>query len=296
MKSMTGFGKATSETREYQLEVEIKSVNQRFLDIQVRSPKVLNFLENEIRQLIKQHLSRGRVEIFINLTHLGKNQKQLFIDWPLIDELVADLTKGIAQRYGENNQLDIGRLIESITTNESFIMIEEKTEKDTKELAKFVLSTVHEALAEIENSRQKEGTALACIIKKNSDELKQVVAHLQQFVGVYEKEYQEKYQKKLEDFLGTAVDQQRLLTELVILLERGDIHEELDRLVIHIQKLDELITIVQPVGRELDFLIQEMNREINTIGSKSNVIEIKNQVIQSKAILEKIREQVQNIE
>ncbi|MGN8982055.1 YicC/YloC family endoribonuclease [Enterococcus villorum] len=296
MKSMTGFGKATRETQEYQLEVEIKSVNQRFLDVQIRSPKVLNFLENEIRQFIKQHLSRGRIEVFINLTQIGKNHKQLFIDWPLIDKLVCELTEGIAQCYGKDTQLDIGRLYELLTTNESFVIIEEKVDNDTNELAELVLYTVHEALAEIENSRQKEGTALASILKKNSNELKEVLAQLQQFVDLYEQEYQEKYRKKLEDFLGTSVYQQRLLTELAILLERGDIHEELDRLVIHTQQLDELLLAKQPVGRELDFLIQEMNREINTIGSKSSAIEIKNQVIQLKTILEKIREQIQNIE
>ncbi|EOH94097.1 YicC/YloC family endoribonuclease [Enterococcus villorum] len=296
MKSMTGFGKATRETQEYQLEVEIKSVNQRFLDVQIRSPKVLNFLENEIRQFIKQHLSRGRIEVFINLTQIGKNHKQLFIDWPLIDKLVCELTEGIAQCYGKDTQLDIGRLYELLTTNESFVIIEEKVDNDTNELAELVLYTVHEALAEIENSRQKEGTALASILKKKSNELKEVLAQLQQFVDLYEQEYQEKYRKKLEDFLGTSVDQQRLLTELAILLERGDIHEELDRLVIHTQQLDELLLAKQPVGRELDFLIQEMNREINTIGSKSSAIEIKNQVIQLKTILEKIREQIQNIE
>lgn len=293
---MTGFGKATRETQEYQLEVEIKSVNQRFLDVQIRSPKVLNFLENEIRQFIKQHLSRGRIEVFINLTQIGKNHKQLFIDWPLIDKLVCELTEGIAQCYGKDTQLDIGRLYELLTTNESFVIIEEKVDNDTNELAELVLYTVHEALAEIENSRQKEGTALASILKKNSNELKEVLAQLQQFVDLYEQEYQEKYRKKLEDFLGTSVYQQRLLTELAILLERGDIHEELDRLVIHTQQLDELLLAKQPVGRELDFLIQEMNREINTIGSKSSAIEIKNQVIQLKTILEKIREQIQNIE
>lgn len=293
---MTGFGKATRETQEYQLEVEIKSVNQRFLDVQIRSPKALNFLENEIRQFIKQHLSRGRIEVFINLTQIGKNHKQLFIDWPLIDKLVSELTEGIAQRYGKDTQLDIGRLYELLTTNESFVIIEEKVDNDTNELAELVLYTVHEELAEIENSRQKEGSALASILKKNSNELKEVLAQLQQFVDLYEQEYQEKYRKKLEDFLGTSVDQQRLLTELAILLERGDIHEELDRLVIHIQQLDELLLAKQPVGRELDFLIQEMNREINTIGSKSSAIEIKNRVIQLKTILEKIREQIQNIE
>lgn len=296
MKSMTGFGKATRETAEYQLEVEIKSVNQRFLDMQIRSPKLLNYLENDIRQLMKQHLSRGRVEVFINLTYLGQNQKQVFVDWNLIDELMTNLTEGITQRYGEKQQLQIGRLLETLTTNESFVVIEEKNENNMDELTALVLETVHEALAEIEKSRQKEGTALEAIIQKNSDELKQVLNDLQQFVELYEQEYQEKYQKKLEDYLGATVDQQRLLTELAILLERGDIHEELDRLVIHIGKLDELLQVKQPVGRELDFLIQEMNREINTIGSKSSANEIKNQVIQLKTILEKIREQIQNIE
>ena len=112
MKSMTGFGKAVRETKKYQIEIEIKSVNQRFLDIQIRSPKVLNFIENDIRQLIKQYLSRGRVEVFINLAYVGKNQKQLFIDWDLIDELVSKLEGGFEQRYGDQAHLEIGRLIE----------------------------------------------------------------------------------------------------------------------------------------------------------------------------------------
>lgn len=178
MKSMTGFGKATRETAEYQLEVEIKSVNQRFLDMQIRSPKLLNYLENDIRQLMKQHLSRGRVEVFINLTYLGQNQKQVFVDWNLIDELMTNLTEGITQRYGEKQQLQIGRLLETLTTNESFVVIEEKNENNMDELTALVLETVHEALAEIEKSRQKEGTALEAIIQKNSDELKQVLNDL----------------------------------------------------------------------------------------------------------------------
>ncbi|NJE63638.1 YicC family protein [Enterococcus durans] len=296
MKSMTGFGKAVRETKKYQIEIEIKSVNQRFLDIQIRSPKVLNFIENEIRQLIKQYLSRGRVEAFINLAYVGKNQKQLFIDWDLIDELVSKLKGGFEQRYGDQAHLEIGRLIEKLAMNEDFVMVEEKTEDDLNELSGLVIATAKEALAEIEKSRQSEGLALTSVLQQNSEEFKQTLANLTRFFSLYEQEYQEKYQKKLEEFLGTVVDEQRLLTELAILLERGDIHEELDRLVIHIQKLDSLFAATYPVGRELDFLIQEMNREVNTIGSKSNVIEIKTQVVQLKTTLEKIREQIQNIE
>lgn len=293
---MTGFGKAVRETKKYQIEMEIKSVNQRFLDIQIRSPKALNFIENEIRQQIKQFLSRGRVEVFINILPVGKNQKQLFIDWDLIDSLISQLKEGVAQRYEESDHLEIGRLIEKLAVNEDFVKVEEKTEEDLTELSELVFATTKAALAEIEKSRQSEGQALALVVQENSKEFKQTLENLTRYVSLYEQEYQEKYRKKLEEFLGTVVDEQRLLTELAILLERGDIHEELDRLKIHVQKLDHLVEAEHPVGRELDFLIQEMNREVNTIGSKSNVIEIKTQVVQLKTTLEKIREQIQNIE
>lgn len=296
MKSMTGFGKAIRETKAYQLDIEIKSVNQRFLDVQIRSPKILNFVENDFRQLIKQQLSRGRIEVFVNLAYIGKNEKQIVINWELIDSLITQLTDGIQQRYGSQNQVSISRMAERFALDENFVTVEEKPEESMEELAQLALDTLKSALDSIEASREKEGQALALVLKKNTEEFKEVLKKLDSFVEIFEKEFQIRYQKKLEEFLGAKVDEQRLLTELAILLERGDIHEELDRLAIHVQKLDELIEAQCPVGRELDFLIQEMNREINTIGSKSNAIEIKNQVVQSKTILEKIREQVQNIE
>ncbi|MDQ8272927.1 YicC/YloC family endoribonuclease [Enterococcus faecium] len=293
---MTGFGKAIRETKAYQLDIEIKSVNQRFLDVQIRSPKILNFVENDFRQLIKQQLSRGRIEVFVNLAYIGKNEKQIVINWELIDSLITQLTDGIQQRYGSQNQVSISRMAERFALDENFVTVEEKPEESMEELVQLALDTLKSALDSIEASREKEGQALALVLKKNTEEFKEVLKKLDSFVEIYEKEFQIRYQKKLEEFLGAKVDEQRLLTELAILLERGDIHEELDRLAIHVQKLDELIEAQCPVGRELDFLIQEMNREINTIGSKSNAIEIKNQVVQSKTILEKIREQVQNIE
>ena len=293
---MTGFGKAIRETKAYQLDIEIKSVNQRFLDVQIRSPKILNFIENDFRQLIKQQLSRGRIEVFVNLAYIGKNEKQIVINWELIDSLITQLTDGIQQRYGSQNQVSISRMAERFALDENFVTVEEKPEESMEELAQLALDTLKSALDSIEVSREKEGQALALVLKKNTEKFKEVLKKLDSFVEIYEKEFQIRYQKKLEEFLGAKVDEQRLLTELAILLERGDIHEELDRLAIHVQKLDELIEAQCPVGRELDFLIQEMNREINTIGSKSNAIEIKNQVVQSKTILEKIREQVQNIE
>ncbi|MDA9461248.1 YicC/YloC family endoribonuclease [Enterococcus mundtii] len=296
MKSMTGFGSAIREKKNYQLEIEIKSVNQRFLDIQVRSPKVLGFVENELRQLIKTKLSRGRVDVFINLSYLGEQDKKVTINWQLIDTLYAQMTAGIEERYGESNALSIGKLIERFALNEEFVTIAESTEEDQEVLAQLAKETLQTALRSIEESRSIEGQALARVLLQQTKELKKNIAGLASFVEIYEQEFQTRYQEKLEAFLGAEVERERLLTEIAILLERGDIHEEIDRLVIHTQKLEELLEADYPIGRELDFLLQEMNREINTIGSKSSAIEIKNHVVQSKTILEKIREQIQNIE
>lgn len=296
MKSMTGFGNAIREKKNYQLEIEIKSVNQRFLDIQIRSPKVLGFVENELRQLIKTKLSRGRVDVFINLTYLGEQDKKVTINWQLIDTLYTQMTTGIKEKYGEANALSIGKLIERFALNEEFVTIAEATEEDQELLAQLAKETMQTALRSIEESRSIEGQALANVLLQQTAELKQNIARLASFVEIYEQEFQTRYQEKLEAFLGTEVERDRLLTEIAILLERGDIHEEIDRLIIHTQKLEELLEADYPIGRELDFLLQEMNREINTIGSKSSAIEIKNHVVQSKTILEKIREQIQNIE
>ncbi|BAO08289.1 MULTISPECIES: YicC/YloC family endoribonuclease [Enterococcus] len=296
MKSMTGFGNAIREKKNYQLEIEIKSVNQRFLDIQIRSPKVLGFVENELRQLIKTKLSRGRVDVFINLTYLGEQDKKVTINWQLIDTLYTQMTTGIKERYGEANALSIGKLIERFALNEEFVTIAEATEEDQELLAQLAKETMQTALRSIEESRSIEGQAMANVLLQQTAELKQNIAGLANFVEIYEQEFQTRYQEKLEAFLGAEVERDRLLTEIAILLERGDIHEEIDRLIIHTQKLEELLEADYPMGRELDFLLQEMNREINTIGSKSSAIEIKNHVVQSKTILEKIREQIQNIE
>lgn len=296
MKSMTGFGNAIREKKNYQLEIEIKSVNQRFLDIQIRSPKVLGFVENELRQLIKTKLSRGRVDVFINLTYLGEQDKKVTINWQLIDTLYTQMTTGIKERYGEANALSIGKLIERFALNEEFVTIAEATEEDQELLAQLAKETMQTALRSIEESRSIEGQALANVLLQQTAELKQNIAGLTNFVEIYEQEFQTRYQEKLEAFLGAEVERDRLLTEIAILLERGDIHEEIDRLIIHTQKLEELLEADYPIGRELDFLLQEMNREINTIGSKSSAIEIKNHVVRSKTILEKIREQIQNIE
>lgn len=293
LKSMTGFGESTQVNGHYSVTVEIKSVNHRFLDIQIRSPKQVNAYETQIRQIIKDTLPRGRVEVFITIKETSDEGKKVAIHWGLIDQLVTQLQVGAA-KYGATD-LPVSQIIQQVVTLPDFVEITEQGQTD-ESLAGLLLVAVTEACGQNAASRLIEGEGLEAVMVANRQVIGAALTQLSEFVTVYEAEFSARFQQKLQDYLGSSVDQERLLTEMALLLERGDIHEELDRLAIHLKKFDQLVTKEEPVGRELDFLIQEMNREINTIGSKSGAIEIKELVVQMKTTVEKIREQVQNVE
>lgn len=293
LKSMTGFGESTQVNGHYSVTVEIKSVNHRFLDIQIRSPKQVNAYETQIRQIIKDTLPRGRVEVFITIKETSDEGKKVAIHWGLIDQLVTQLQVGAA-KYGATD-LPVSQIIQQVVTLPDFVEITEQGQTD-ESLAGLLLAAVTEACGQNASSRLIEGAGLEAVMVANRQVIGAALTQLSEFVTVYETEFSARFQQKLQDYLGSSVDQERLLTEMALLLERGDIHEELDRLAIHLKKFDQLVTKEEPVGRELDFLIQEMNREINTIGSKSGAIEIKELVVQMKTTVEKIREQVQNVE
>ncbi|WP_161869737.1 YicC/YloC family endoribonuclease [Enterococcus diestrammenae] len=293
MKSMTGFGESTQVNGHYSVTVEIKSVNHRFLDIQIRSPKQVNAYETQIRQIIKDTLPRGRVEVFVTIKETSDEGKKVAIHWGLIDQLVTQLQVGAA-KYGATD-LPVSQIIQQVVTLPDFVEITEQGQTD-ESLAGLLLAAVTEACGQNAASRLIEGAGLEAVMVANRQVIGAALTQLSEFVTVYETEFSARFQQKLQDYLGSSVDQERLLTEMALLLERGDIHEELDRLAIHLKKFDQLVTKEEPVGRELDFLIQEMNREINTIGSKSGAIEIKELVVQMKTTVEKIREQVQNVE
>lgn len=294
MKSMTGFGKSVKENEWYQLEVEIKSVNHRFLDIQLRMPRELNVFEPAMRAAVKEILQRGRVELFFKLTPKNSGTKEVVVRWELIDQLVQKLQSGMSERYG-HKELSMDGLLQQIVGNEAYVEIVEET-KEEMNLESLTKDALNQALQAIEDSRIQEGNMIQKVLENYRKDFSALVMALNEFVEGFEADYKERFETKLREYLGESVDESRLLTEMAILLERGDIHEELDRLTIHLEKLGVLLQQTEPVGRELDFLIQEMNREVNTVGSKSSPIEIKNLVVQMKTVLEKIREQVQNIE
>ncbi|MDF0480564.1 YicC family protein [Vagococcus sp. PNs007] len=292
MKSMTGFGKKSIANEEYQVTVEIKAVNHRFLDIQLKLPREYNHLEMEIRRLLKEHFSRGRLECFVTIQTLGEKKKELQVNWGLMDSLVEQLTEASEKRY--HSKLDLSPILSGLIKQESFFEVVENDEETTCDV--LLLETIGAACVELRVSREVEGAGIQNVLSGYLLDfmgyLKQVKSH----ASASEQFYRERLEGKVLEILGDAIDESRLLTEVVLLLERGDINEELDRLVIHSNKMKGLLAVSHSVGRELDFVIQEMNREVNTIGSKSTQIEIKESVVQMKTILEKIREQVQNIE
>lgn len=294
MKSMTGFGKGNGETADYQIEIEIKSVNQRFMDLQLRMPKQLNDLEALIRQEVKKVLQRGRVELYLTLNEKNAAHKEVIVQWDLLVPFLKQVEEEAAQRL-DIKELSKKNLLEKLIVHEAFLDIREKQQEDTQ-LEQGVLDALSQALTDIDQSREIEGQGIYQVLKENQQQLLGKIMELQTFIAVYEADHRQRFEKKLTEYLGEQVDQERLLTEMAILLERGDIHEELDRMMIHLDSMTTLLEAKSPIGRELDFLIQEMNREVNTIGSKSSPIEIKNSVVQMKTIIEKIREQVQNIE
>lgn len=294
MKSMTGYGQASRINEAYELAIELKSVNNRFLDLQIRMPKELNPFEALIRKIAKEKIQRGRVDVFINLTPVKSGSKQVAIDWELLQQLVKELQAGGKEHFGIVDFPVEQVLVKAMEQSDFVTLIDQPTTDDT--LAELVQLTVTEAFSQLVVSREHEGTGIQKVLSDYREKVQLLVTELASFVTEYEADFQRRYQAKLEEYLGTTVDQDRLLTELAILLERGDIHEELDRLSIHLEKLAQLLQAPDPVGRELDFLLQEMNREVNTIGSKSSPIKIKDIVVQLKTILEKIREQIQNVE
>lgn len=294
MKSMTGYGQAAQTNEAYELNIELKSVNNRFLDLQIRMPKELNPFEALIRKIAKEKIQRGRVDVFINLTPLKSGNKKVSVDWELLQQLVSELQNGGKEHFSIVDFPAEQVLVKAMEQSDFVTLVDQPSDEDT--LEELVQVVADAAFTQLAASREHEGIGIQKVMLEYSEKVQDLVNELQGFVTEYEADFQQRYQAKLEEYLGNTVDQDRLLTELAILLERGDIHEELDRLSIHLEKLGKLLQTTEPVGRELDFLLQEMNREVNTIGSKSSPIQIKDIVVQLKTILEKIREQIQNVE
>lgn len=291
-KSMTGFGIGEFKDQYYNLSVECKTINHKYLDINPRIPRKLSFLEDKLRFLIKDQLGRGRVDIFVKFETVTSVGSQLVYDAELAKQYYHIL-KNIKSDFGLEepvSPVDIAKFPDVVKITEA--------EDDEEILWNMLSDAANKALENLCNMRIIEGKKLEKDILARVDLLERSVCDLEKYTDTIEKEYKDKLYARISELLDDpkVVDEYRLAQEVAIYADKSNITEEIVRFKSHINQLRDTVTADESVGRKMDFLIQEMNREVNTMGSKSSDVSIANLVINMKAELEKIREQVQNIE
>ena len=290
IKSMTGFGKGTYEIEDRVYQVEIKSVNHKYNDITIKTPRMLSYLEEKIKQELLQHISRGKIDVFVTFINYSNKGKKIRINQDLAITYIQQLKElsNKANLIGNINIMDIAKLPEVLT-------IENTEDEDI--LSKELMIAVNIAIQELVNSRKTEGEKIAQDINKRNTIIAEKIEKISEFSTGLVEEYVVKLKERIKEILKTnVVDENRLAQEIVIYSDKCSIEEELTRLRSHIKELKNLISSNIPIGKNMDFLVQEMNREINTIASKANCLEITKLVIEVKTIIEDIREQIQNIE
>lgn len=292
IRSMTSFGRSSSEEGEKRVfTVEMKSVNSRYLDINIRMPKTLISLEEEIRKIISNSLNRGKVDVFINLKNYNDGSGIPKVDINLAQGYLECL-KEIETKLGVKNDvsvMQIARFPEVITVVEE----EDKIEEVWKELKPLI----SDSLDMMVSMREVEGNKLKEDILSKVFVIEELVSKVEEFADTIPKTFKVKLEERLKELLGNVdIDESRIAMEVCMLADKATVDEEIIRLRSHINQVRETLSLNDPIGRKLDFIVQEMNRETNTIGSKSSDIQMTNIVIDIKNILEKIREQVQNIE
>lgn len=298
LKSMTGFGRGTYESQTFNMTVEMKSVNSRYNEINIHMPRFLNPLEDRIRKEILKQISRGKADVYISADYeIGDNVK-LQVDVPLAmayHNALAEIAKAVKI---EVITMGSGQEISFLAKTPDIIKIKEGL-FDVETVWPQVQSTVNEAVNELVAMRLAEGSNIKKDFLFRADKILELVADIEARSPQVVAEYQEKLHQRLQETLekeSIKVDPDRLLQEVAIFADRTAITEEIIRLRSHVKQFKFMLESDEPVGRKLDFLIQEFNREANTIGSKGNDYEVAQMVIDLKAEIEKIREQVQNIE
>lgn len=292
IRSMTGFGRGEYCDKVYSFSVEIKTVNHRYNDIFIKMPKHINFLEDKIKKVIKNRISRGRVEVYINLEYLGESKVEILTDLPLAKSYYKAL-ENLKKELNIKDEISLGHILDK----DDIIKIENK-ELDEEETWFCLKKALEIALIETVDMRTQEGKELSKDIKSSLVIVENKTKKIEERTPKVVEEYREKLEERTRELLSEEynLDEDKLANEIVFFADRSDINEEVIRLYSHINQFYESLEEEVPVGRKLDFLIQEMNREINTIGSKANDIEISRNVVEVKSELEKIREQIQNVE
>ena len=295
MYSMTGYGRAAVEREGRQLTLELKSVNHRFLDIAPRIPRSLGFLEDEMRRRIGTRVARGHVDVFATYRNLREDARTVQVDRGLF----LAYRRALAQLAGEQGQegeaLADDRSLMKLAKLPDVLVVTE-AEEDQEALAALMDQGLDQALDMLCQMRRREGEALKADMLGQLEGLRGLVEAIRARYPQTVAQYQVRLKERMEELLSTPVEEARLLQEVALMADRSAISEELVRLDSHIAQMREAMDSGQPVGRKLDFIVQELNREVNTISSKSQDIPLTQAVVAAKAQIEKLREQVQNVE
>ncbi len=291
IKSMTGFGRANlvQNLREYQ--VEIKSVNHKYSDVNIKLPRNISYLEEDIRKIVLSKISRGKIEIYISFDNYSQEGKDIRIN----KEIAKIYINGLKELADEEN---ISSSIEVTDISKFPDVLTIKNNDNNEEIIKEeVKRVVEEAVDKLVNTRKVEGKKIAADLLERINKVEALVNEINKLSTGLIEEYVVKLENRVKEILNTdEIDKSRILQEIVIYADKCSIEEELTRLDSHMSQFKNLLNSNDAIGKKLDFIIQEMNRETNTIGSKSNNLGIVDRVIEVKTILEDIREQVQNIE
>ena len=291
VKSMTGYGRAVETVNGREFTVEVRSVNNRYLDCSVKLPRSLTFAEETVKQAVKTTISRGKVDVFITVHSEGVSDVKISLNSAMVEGYLAAM-KQMVSEYGVSDDISV-----SVISRMPEVFTVEKPEVDEEQLLSDLMGVVNQALANYDAMRAAEGKALEADLRSRGNTILELVSQVEAGNGQTVSDYRIRLENKLKEVLAnTAIDESRILTEAAIFADKVAVDEETVRLRSHLEQMNNMLTNGGAIGRKLDFLLQEMNRESNTIGSKCSDVRLARIVVDIKAELEKIREQTQNIE
>ena len=291
VKSMTGYGRAVETVNGREFTVELRSVNNRYLDCTVKLPRTLSFAEDAVKQAVKGAISRGKVDVFISMRSEGTQDVKITLNTAMVEGYLGAMRQMSAD-YGVRDDISV-----SLLSRMPDVFTVEKPDVDEEQLLSDLMSVVNKALASYDAMRTTEGKALENDLRSRGQTILELVAKVEAGSGQPVIDYRTRLENKLNEVrANTAIDESRILTEAAIFADKIAVDEETVRLRSHLDQMNNMLTTGGAIGRKLDFLLQEMNRESNTIGSKCSDVNLARIVVEIKAELEKIREQTQNIE
>ena len=290
--SMTGYGKGEYNDGKRSITAEIKTINNRYCDISIKTPKVLRFFEDNIRKILKNNLQRGRIDVYINIEYISESDTLIVPNMALARQYKDAIDK-IKIDLGINGSPSLDTIIRF-----QDVLAAKEDDPDDEELGTCLENAVNEAVKNLLTMREKEGVQLRADISRSVAKIIELMEIISENSRTIVEDYKNKFETRIKELLGTnhELDENRLYNEIVIYADKSDVNEEIVRFNSHMSQLSQALEGGGTIGRKLDFIIQEANREINTLGSKVSSLEIIQVVIEIKNLLEKIREQVQNIE